>query len=154
MTRTSVFVDSTTLIYLRDRRDPAKQRMCAAWLKTLIRRGLLTVNPQVLNEVYWVLRRKRQLGVTRDQARRTIRFFLPYATARTSSALMAPAWRLEDGAGVVYYDALLLASAREAGCGHFLSEDLNDGQLYAGVQVVNPFRHRPEDVLGPPLPTS
>ncbi len=45
-------------------------------------------------------------------------------------------------------DALLLASANAAGCRHFLTEDLNDGQLYGDVRVVDPFRHAPEDVLG------
>jgi hypothetical protein len=28
---------------------------------------------------------------------------------------------------------------------------MNNGQLYAAVQAVNPFRHAPEDVLGPAL---
>jgi predicted nucleic acid-binding protein len=42
----------------------------------------------------------------------------------------------------------LLASANDAGCEYFLSEDLNDGQTYGAVTVVNPFRHAPADVLG------
>ncbi len=41
--------------------------------------------------------------------------------------------------------------ANAAGCGHFLSEDLNDGQVYGSVRVINPFRHAPDDVLGPAL---
>lgn len=147
-TATSVFVDSTTLIYLLDRSEPAKRQICAAWLKALIRAGKLTLNLQVLNETYWALRRKPRLGVTTAQARRLVRLFLPYARAPLSPALIPDAWALEDAAGAVYFDAMLLSAARKAGCSHFLSEDLNDGQVYGGVTVVNPFRHSPEDVLG------
>ena len=38
------------------------------------------------------------------------------------------------------YDALIIASALEAGCGTLLSEDLQDGQLIDGrLTVRNPF---------------
>jgi predicted nucleic acid-binding protein len=61
------------------------------------------------------------------------------------------AFAVEDRYGVRFWDALLLAGANAAGCGYFLSEDLNDGQAYGGVTVVNPFRHSHQDVLGPPV---
>ncbi|MBI2299523.1 MAG: hypothetical protein HYU66_11375 [Armatimonadetes bacterium] len=38
-----------------------------------------------------------------------------------------------------YYDALILTAAESAGCSELYSEDLNAGQTYAGVRVVNPF---------------
>ena len=38
-----------------------------------------------------------------------------------------------------YFDALILAAARLADCETVYSEDLNDGQDYGGVRVVNPF---------------
>lgn len=41
--------------------------------------------------------------------------------------------------GVSYWDALILAAAEKARCGILHSEDLNPGQDYHGVTVVNPF---------------
>ena len=38
-----------------------------------------------------------------------------------------------------FYDSLLLAAAESAGCDEFLTEDLNDGQVYCGIKAVNPF---------------
>ena len=38
-----------------------------------------------------------------------------------------------------YWDALLLASASEAGCTAMLSEDMRHQEAYFGVRVVNPF---------------
>ena len=39
-----------------------------------------------------------------------------------------------------YFDALILAAARLAGCDVVYSEDLKDGEDYGGVRVENPFR--------------
>ncbi len=39
----------------------------------------------------------------------------------------------------MYWDALRLASAREAGCTVFISEDLQDGDWLFGLEIVNPF---------------
>lgn len=37
------------------------------------------------------------------------------------------------------WDALIVESARLAGCDRLLTEDLNDGQVIDGVTVENPF---------------
>ena len=39
-----------------------------------------------------------------------------------------------------FYDSLLLATAKENECDEFLTEDLNDGQMYCGIKAVNPFK--------------
>jgi predicted nucleic acid-binding protein len=39
-----------------------------------------------------------------------------------------------------YWDAAIIEAARVMGCTEVLSEDLSDGQDYAGVRVSNPFR--------------
>lgn len=136
------------MIYLVDRNEPAKRIKALAWVKALIRSRALRLSPQVLNEAYWVIQRKKRLNVERLRARRLVQLFAPYAQAPLNAALVPEAWRFEDRYGVAYYDALLLASANAAGCTHFLSEDLNDGQHYGSVQAINPFRHAPDDVLG------
>jgi predicted nucleic acid-binding protein len=51
-----------------------------------------------------------------------------------------------------WWDCLLLASAIELGCMHFLSEDLQDGeQIVAqgrrGLTIVDPFAHSPDHIL-------
>ena len=38
-----------------------------------------------------------------------------------------------------YFDALILAAARLAGCAAVFSEDLHAGQDYGGVRVENPL---------------
>ncbi len=40
---------------------------------------------------------------------------------------------------ISYWDAAILEAGRALGCDVILSEDLSDGQDYAGVRVENPF---------------
>ncbi len=40
---------------------------------------------------------------------------------------------------VSHWDATIIAAALELGCNTLYSEDLNHGQSYDGVGVVNPF---------------
>jgi hypothetical protein len=40
-----------------------------------------------------------------------------------------------------------LAAAKVASCGYLLTEDFEAGQNLDGVEVVNPFQRRPDDIL-------
>jgi predicted nucleic acid-binding protein len=57
----------------------------------------------------------------------------PNGAALRSALHSAGAGRLQ------YWDALLLATLREAGCSVLLSEDMQHGADYEGVKVLNPF---------------
>jgi predicted nucleic acid-binding protein len=144
----SVFVDSNVVIYSLNAGDPAKQSVAQAWLSRLARSGDLVLSPQVTNETYSVVTRKLRLHPIGDGVRDSIELLEPGVTAPLDFDVLRLAWQFGDRYQVAFWDALLLASANIAGCSHFLSEDLSDGQAYGAVTVVDPFRHRPEDVLG------
>ena len=38
-----------------------------------------------------------------------------------------------------FWDAMIVCSARSTNCDILWSEDLNTGQIYEGVKVINPF---------------
>jgi predicted nucleic acid-binding protein len=40
------------------------------------------------------------------------------------------------------WDALIVAAARQSGVSTLWSEDLNEGQEYGGVRIVNPLKER------------
>jgi len=56
-----------------------------------------------------------------------------------SVALMQSALRFKARHQTSYWDAAILAAADSAGCSELYSEDLNPGQTYDSVRVVNPF---------------
>jgi predicted nucleic acid-binding protein len=49
------------------------------------------------------------------------------------------AFRIEDEGSISFWDALIVAAAARSGATRVLSEDLDPGQVIAGVTVVNPF---------------
>lgn len=52
-----------------------------------------------------------------------------------------------------FWDAMLWAAARQAGCSAILSEDMQHGRRLGGVEFVNPFAADAATRLGPLLDT-
>ncbi|CAN5202849.1 PIN domain-containing protein [soil metagenome] len=149
----SVFVDSTTLLYPLDQNEKDKGTVCETWLSAIRLSNMLVLNPQALNETQSIVLRKSRFANARPLIREYLRSYFQFCISPlTGPVAMDAAWALQDRYRIPWWDSLLLASANEAGCAYFLSEDLNDGQVYGGVTVVNPFRHSPQDVLGRALP--
>jgi predicted nucleic acid-binding protein len=145
---TAVFVDSTTILYTQDRRSPAKQERSTKWLRSLLSSQQMAVSLQVLNEVYAVASHKPDFAHWRPTVRPFIQDSLVWTTPPLDAGALDEAWALEDRYRISFWDSMVLVSANRAGCAYFLSEDLNDGQVYGAVRAINPFRHAPEDVLG------
>ncbi len=99
-----------------------------------------TISVQVLNEVANVARRKMRLSWTETRAfLATIRDLLPVRslTVDIHEAGLALAARY----GLSVYDAMIAASALDAGCDTLWSEDMQDGMVLDGrVRIANPFR--------------
>jgi predicted nucleic acid-binding protein len=93
---------------------------------------------QAVSEFYSVVTRKRVLP--REEAGAQAADWLvlfPCAAVSASSVRTALA---EATAGrASYWDALLVATAGEAGCTVLLTEDLTDGADFGGVRIHNPF---------------
>lgn len=147
-----VFVDTNTVLYAHDRREEAKGEVVRRWLEVLTDRDCVRINLQVLNEATSVMIRKRWFDsplVVHDIIDRMSAWgaeplgFQEVQTARILEAMLHYSW----------WDCLLLASALELGCTHFLSEDLQDGQRIelAGkaLTIVSPFAHTPDQILSP-----
>ena len=69
-----------------------------------------------------------------------IRHMAGYPLVETSVALAQQAFEIKTRYGIRYWDAAIIAAALELGCKTVYSEDMNDGQDYGGVRVVNPFK--------------
>jgi predicted nucleic acid-binding protein len=93
---------------------------------------------QSISEFFWVVSRKRLVPVAdaADQARDWLALF-PIVTA-TDSAMRTALGSVVSGQ-VAFWDALLVATAGEAGCTTILTEDLGDGSTLHGVRILNPF---------------
>ena len=136
----TTFVDTNVLVYARDLSDPAKQTRAHAWLEHLWRTGSGRLSVQVLAEYYVATTRKLRPGLAPDEARADVADLRAWRPVTIDGTLLDVAWSLEDRFSLSFWDALIVAAAREADCGYLLTEDLQDGARYDGVLVVDPFR--------------
>ena len=128
------FFDSNVLLYLASG-DALKADRAEA---TIAAGGAISV--QVLNEIANVARRKMQMSWDETHALlNTLRELLvvhPLTVETHETGLM-----LAERYGLATYDAMIAASALNAGCDTLWSEDMQHGMtLNEELRIVNPFR--------------
>ena len=82
---------------------------------------------------------KRPFRLVAADAAALVETWFAYPTIELTPALFRAAVDVRERFQLSYWDAAILAAAKELGCHTVFSEDLNDGQNYDGVTVVNPF---------------
>lgn len=101
---------------------------------------------QALGELFNVLVRKA--GRTRETARDSLlawRDAFPAAETAPDTVMLAADLAADHRIGI--WDAVILATASQAGCRLLLSEDMQDGFTWGGVTVTNPFSSTPSPML-------
>jgi predicted nucleic acid-binding protein len=133
------FADTNVLLYAISR-DPKEQDKAARANDLLAARDV-ALSVQVLQEFYvQATRASRPDPITHEQAVRLVESFLRFPVADVTTDLLLAAAATRQRFGISYWDAAILEAARSLGCEVVLSEDLRDGEDYAGVRVENPFR--------------
>jgi predicted nucleic acid-binding protein len=82
---------------------------------------------------------RRPVPLTLDQAEGWIDSWLVFPLIPVDAPIVKMAIQLAKRYGISYFDAQIVAAAKSLGCRTLYSEDLNHGQDYGGVTVVNPF---------------
>ena len=134
-----VFVDTNILLYAHDQDAGVKRERAHAALTALWSSGEGRLSVQVLQEFYVNVTRKLASPVARSTAREVVMTYGEWVRSPTTPATVTRAADIADMAEISYWDALIVASAEEAGAALLYSEDLNAGQVIAGVKIVNPL---------------
>lgn len=107
---------------------------------------------QVLGELYAVL--VKRAGRSRSKARDAVmQWGDTFPLIESSPDVLLRAMDLAVDHQLQMWDALIIASAAEAGCRLLLSEDLQDGFTWGGLTVVNPLSITPHVLLAKALAT-
>jgi predicted nucleic acid-binding protein len=133
------FVDSNILVYAHQRNAGEKFEAAKALLATLWREKRGVLSTQVLQEFCVNIRRKSSPSVGWQETREAIEDFMNWETVLNTPASVLRALEVERKYQLSFWDALIVQAAGSAGCTVLYSEDLSHGQVYGGVQVVNPF---------------
>lgn len=133
------FVDTNVLLYAIST-DPDEQGKREVVDRLLSARDL-ALSAQVLQEFYvQSTRPTREDRLTHQQAFDLVTAFGRFPVQATSVELVHAAMTACQKFRISYWDAAIIESARMMGCTEVLSEDLNDGQSFDGLVVINPYR--------------
>lgn len=136
-----VFVDSNVLIYARDAGTPSKQARAVEWLAHLWREGLGRTSTQVLSEFYVNVTGKIANRVTSDEAWQEVNTFFAWRPQPIDPTLLARAREIERRWRLSWWDSLIVAAAQLQSCSILLTEDLQNGAVFDGLTVRNPFTY-------------
>lgn len=131
------FIDSNLVVYANDRRDAQKQSRALEVLRQLMTAGNGALSTQVLQEyantALTKLEQEPQVVIRQIKLLECLTVVVPSPTSVRRTVEVRNAYNIS------FWDAAIVAAAESAECDIILSEDLNAGQYYAGIQVVNPF---------------
>jgi predicted nucleic acid-binding protein len=132
------FADTNVLLYAVSRDSGEAEK--AERARAILTATDIALSIQVLQEFYvQATRESRPDPLTHEQAAKLVESFLRFTVAAITRDVMLAALATRQRFGISYWDAAILEAARSLGCETVLSEDLSDGQDYAGVRVDNPF---------------
>ena len=133
------FFDTNILIYAADRSEPEKQSQARRLLKNAIENETGVVSVQVLGEFFYVVTRRIPNPLSVEEAEEVIHRVAVLPVVELDWALVQRAIDTHKQYGITYWDSLIVAATERAGCTRIISEDLNSGQSYHGIAVVDPF---------------
>jgi predicted nucleic acid-binding protein len=130
-------LDTNILVYSVDRL--AGDRHAIA--KRIVERAKLgncVLTLQAASEFYAATTAKQKIPPA-DAAALAEDWLTAFPVAAAGQSAVRLALRMAASGRASYWDALLIATAAEAGCTAILTEDLADGATLFGVRIVHPF---------------
>ena|SRR2546421_13036254 len=133
----SVFFDTNVLVYaaIGTGKDERKQKRALE----LIELEDFGTSAQVLQEFFVTVVREASHPLSAAQALEWIEQWTAFPCQTIDHQLVRIAIEQSERYAISYWDAAILVAAEALGTHTVYSEDLNDGQRYGRVQVVNPF---------------
>src|SRR5438876_1865600 len=125
------FFDTNVLVYADDKAAPAKQRRALALVAEHRRAGTGVVSLQVLQEYFVTITRK--LGLDARIARRKVELLAEFDVAAPEVADILAAIDLHRLHGLSFWDALVLRTAMQPGCGVLFSDDFQHVRRMHGL---------------------
>ena len=130
-------LDTNILVYAVDRDGDEHHRRSMELVGRAAERDCVLML-QALAEFYHATTRKNLLEAS--DAGGFVRDWLEvFEVASAGSAALDDAMSVVDEHRLSFWDALLWATARQAGCSAIVSEDMQHGRRLGGVEFVNPF---------------
>jgi predicted nucleic acid-binding protein len=133
------FVDTNILVYAHDESAGIKQGQAKSILRSLWESSGGRLSIQVLQEFYVTVTQKVAKPLSTTAASQIISDLGSWQVHRPDVEDVLRAIQIQTRYKTSFWDAMILQSAAQLECEILWSEDLNPGQWYGQVRVVNPF---------------
>jgi len=133
------FIDTNIWVYAYDNHLPDKQQKAQNIVLSGVREGNGVLSTQVLGEFFMVVTKKINKPLSVSDARGIIKYMGRMKVQEIDVLIVERALDTLERYKISYWDALIIAAAERARCKRILSEDLNAGQIYHGIEITNPF---------------
>jgi predicted nucleic acid-binding protein len=131
------FIDTNLIVYANDKRDIEKQAQALDVIRREIREGTGVISIQVMQEYANTALNKlnQEAGIVLRQ----LALLETLTIIRPDPPMVRRAVELKMLFQLSFWDASILAAAESAACRQLFSEDLNVGQAFGAIRVINPF---------------
>jgi predicted nucleic acid-binding protein len=138
----TIFIDTNIWVYSLDSKDQEKRNHARQILRKIVDAHQPVLSTQVIQESYVVATAK--LGADLLGVKNIIHNFHNMEIVNIDLELVEEASDISILSKLSFWDSLIIAAAEKAKCEYIFSEDLNSGQTYRGVKVLNPFLMKSE----------
>lgn len=132
-----IFIDTNILVYTLDQKNIEKRDMARKIVKKVVESHQPVISTQVIKEFYVVASTK--LRADSIVVKNIIHNFHNMEIVNNDLDLIEQAIDISILSQLSFWDSLIIAAAEKANCEYVLSEDLNSGQNYRGIKLLNPF---------------
>ena len=132
-----IFIDTNILVYTLDQKNIEKRDMARRIVKKVVESHQPVISTQVIKEFYVVASTK--LKADPIVVKNIIHNFHNMEIVNNDLDLIEQAIDISILSQLSFWDSLIIAAAEKENCEYVLSEDLNSGQNYRGIKLLNPF---------------
>lgn len=134
------FLDTNILVYSFDVDSPKKQRVAENLIQTALETHRGIISTQVIQEFLNVALKKFAVPLTHQECRLHLQGVLaPLCEVYPSPELYDLGLDLHRDGSLSFYDALIVAAAKQGGCKRIYSEDMHHGRILHDLIIENPF---------------
>jgi len=132
------FLDTNVLLYSisRNAKESRKRERAIA----LLDGESAALSIQVLQEFYvQATRPTRRDALSHELAAGLVEAWSRFPVQEMTQPVFRAALRIHRAHRLSFWDGSIVAAALALGCDRLYTEDLNDGQVVEGIEIVNPF---------------
>ncbi len=135
-----IFIDTNILVYAHDTSAGIKNTIAKNLIMELWENKTGCLSIQVMQEFYVTVTQKVPTPMDNTTAIEIIRDLQYWNVHEPQVDDVINAIDIQLRYHLSFWDAMILQSALQLGCNLLWSEDLNPGQIFESVKLINPFQ--------------